>query len=72
MSEFREVTGEWLNQKVTVCDKCLMASCWQGIFMCQESQNAGTVQKTRMELIRLNRENTCYMKTDEELSHGRF
>jgi hypothetical protein len=28
---------------ITVCDKCLQASCWQGIFMCQESAHAGTV-----------------------------
>src|SRR4030042_3599611 len=30
---------------ITVCDKCFMASCWHGIFMCQDAQNAGTVGK---------------------------
>ena len=60
----------WLNEMITVCDKCLMASCWQGIHMCQESQNAGTVQKSRAELIGLNREHMSYMKTDEELTNA--
>lgn len=52
---------------ITVCDKCLQASCWQGIFMCQESKFAGTVQKPRMELTRLNLEHSDYLKTDREL-----
>lgn len=26
---------------VIVCDKCLRASCWLGIFMCDESKTAG-------------------------------
>jgi len=58
---------EGLDQKVTVCDKCLRASCWQGIFMCDESQTAGTIQKTRRELLKLGKEHTDYIKTDEEL-----
>lgn len=36
--------------KVTVCDKCLTASCWHGIFMCNESGGAGTAEKTVDEL----------------------
>lgn len=28
---------------VTVCDRCRQASCWQGIFMCDEAREAGTV-----------------------------
>ncbi len=53
---------------ITVCNKCFQASCWQGIFMCEESQNAGTVKKTRRELEELNLENPCYWKTDKQLS----
>lgn len=53
---------------ITVCDKCLQASCWQGIFMCEESRDAGMIQKTRMELVRLNLEHSDYLKTDQELS----
>lgn len=45
---------------VTVCDKCLQASCWQGIFMCQESSTAGITEKTIEELRELDRENPCY------------
>jgi hypothetical protein len=51
------------NDLITVCDKCFRASCWQGKSMCQESQTAGTVQKTRTEL------NSCYWKTDDELAN---
>lgn len=35
---------------ITVCDKCLSASCWHGEFMCWESRSAGTVKKTESEL----------------------
>lgn len=63
----RQEIEKWLDAKVTVCDACLQASCWQGILMCQESQKAGTVHKTRKELIALDREHICYMKTDDEL-----
>lgn len=45
---------------VTVCDKCLQASCWQGVFMCDDSQNAGTVEKTKYELKKLNLEHPSY------------
>lgn len=41
---------------ITVCDRCLRASCWHGEFMCEVSSIAGTVQKTAAELRRLNRE----------------
>ncbi len=48
------------RETVTVCDKCLCASCWQGIFMCQSAQNAGIVEKTITELEALGLENPCY------------
>lgn len=41
---------------ITVCDKCLCASCWHGEFMCVDSRDAGTVQKTSKELRALDRE----------------
>lgn len=39
--------------KVTVCDNCFRACCWQGIFMCDESRHAGTVDKTIGELKKI-------------------
>lgn len=48
------------SRMVTVCDKCLMASCWNGIHMCQESQNAGIVDKPISELKLLGREHPSY------------
>lgn len=32
-----------MNEYVAVCDECLRASCWQGIFMCEKSRGAGTM-----------------------------
>ena len=52
---------------ITVCDACLRACCWQGIFMCDKSLKAGTVQKTRKELRTLRLEDPSYFKTDKEL-----
>lgn len=49
-----------LNQKITVCNRCLQASCWLGKFMCDDSQTAGTVEKTVRELTELNLEYPVY------------
>ena len=38
------------DRLVTVCDKCLRASCWHGEFMCDDARSAGTVQKTVAQL----------------------
>lgn len=48
--------------RVTVCDKCLQASCWQGTFMCDDARTAGTTVKTVAELRKLNREHEDYWK----------
>ena len=57
-----------LELKITVCDKCFMASCWQCKFMCDNALNAGITQKTIKELQTLNLEHPSYWKTDEELN----
>lgn len=41
---------------ITVCDNCLQASCWLGMFMCDHSREASTVEKTIEELEKLNLE----------------
>ena len=41
---------------VTVCSSCLQASCWQGIFMCEQSRTAGFTKRTVAQLRKLNRE----------------
>ena len=48
------------TDKILVCDKCLRASCWQGIFMCDDAQKAGTVEKTVDELCKLKLEFPSY------------
>ncbi len=47
---------------VTVCDQCLQASCWQGIFYCYDYKTAGTVEKTLDELKALDLEHPSYWK----------
>jgi hypothetical protein len=38
---------------VTVCDRCLKASCWHGIFMCESSRDAGTREILASELRKM-------------------
>lgn len=58
----------WHTDPITVCSECLQASCWQGIFYCDDYKTAGTVTKTRKELAKLGRENSDYWKSDYELA----
>jgi epoxyqueuosine reductase QueG len=30
---------DWLNEEIEVCDKCLRACCWHGLFMCANPKN---------------------------------
>lgn len=48
------------SDQVTVCDNCFQASCWQGIFMCDEARDAGIVIKTVADLRKLKLENESY------------
>jgi hypothetical protein len=58
----------WHTDPITVCDHCLQASCWQGIFYCDDYKTAGTTQKTRKELAKLFRESSDYWKSDAALA----
>jgi hypothetical protein len=58
--------GGW--KEITVCAECLQASCWQAIFMCDKSKEADVRRMTVSQLRKLNLENECYWKTDEELA----
>jgi hypothetical protein len=58
---------------VTVCDHCLQASCWQGLFYCDDYQTAGTVEKTIEELTALGLEHPSYWgspSSSDNLSTG--
>lgn len=48
------------ERKVVVCDKCLKATCWQGMFMCDDARTAGTCERTVWELTALNLEHPSY------------
>lgn len=52
---------------IRVCDKCLRASCWQGVFLCDEAQGAGVISKTILELELLDLEHSDFWKDEEEL-----
>jgi hypothetical protein len=45
------------NRKVTVCSECLQATCWQGIFCCDNYRDAGTVDLPVWALQKLALEN---------------
>ena len=45
---------------VTVCSACLRASCWQGQFMCDAAQGAGTVERTVSDLRQMAREHPTW------------
>jgi len=53
------------TELVTVCSNCLRACCFQGIFLCDNFQIAGTVEKTVKELKELNLENSCYWENED-------
>lgn len=55
-----DLPGRNPNDLVTVCAACLTAACWQGEFYCQEYKTANVVQKTRAELVALDREHPDY------------
>ncbi len=49
------------NELITVCDKCLMASCWAGNFMCDDAKYTGVTERTRCELLKLKLEHPEYI-----------
>jgi hypothetical protein len=49
------------EELITVCDNCYRASCWHGIFMCDDSDIAGTIELSRRELLRINKEHPDYI-----------
>ena len=53
------------DYKVTVCDNCLQASCWQGEFMCEGSREAGTTDLPISELKKLGYEHPFYWELKE-------
>jgi hypothetical protein len=69
MNEWTIKPATDLDDKVTVCESCLQASCWQAIFCCDNYKNADITQRSRRELMRLDREHPSYWKTDEQLAN---
>jgi len=53
-----------MDDKITVCSKCLRASCWLGLLSCDDSTSAGTVEMTREELEKLNLEPPVYWEKE--------
>jgi hypothetical protein len=48
------------KRKVLVCSLCLRASCWYGMFICEDAQSAGLKILTINELDKLGREHPDY------------
>ena len=49
-----------IDYKVTVCDKCKCASCWHGIYMCYDSDIAGTQEIFLSKLRKMSLESDDY------------
>lgn len=45
---------------ITVCANCFRASCWQGIFMCDEAKDAPVTEWPRSKLEKLGLEHPDY------------
>ena len=50
------------SKKITVCSECLTASCWHGIFMCEESEFAGAIELPIWALEKLKLESSDYWR----------
>ena len=68
------VIEAFTQETITVCSACLQASCWQGIFFCEDYTRAGTVEKRREALKALTLEHSddwknCMCTPDAASSH---
>lgn len=60
---FRQRVASILRDKqrlVTVCDACLKASCWRGLFLCDDYVHAGTIDLSVSTLREIGREDPGY------------
>lgn len=54
------------DDKILVCSKCLRASCWYGVFMCDDAISAGLKLLSVRDCRKLNREHEDFW-TDEKM-----
>lgn len=59
--EARAAYKRLMDYELDVCDKCLRAVCWWGIFYCDDYQSAGLVKYKVRDLIKLGREHKSYL-----------
>ena len=69
------IASQILDSKITVCNKCFQASCWQGETICDEYEKSDMKRMTVMDLIKMklsykNQESPEYWKTDKEIEEG--
>lgn len=57
------------DRLVTVCASCKQASCWQGIFYCENYKTAGIVDMPISELKKLKLEHPSYWKIGNDPAH---
>ena len=56
---------------ITVCSRCLRASCWHGYDLCDEATGASTVEKTLAELQAMALEHPSHWDIDPEYGVAR-
>jgi carbon storage regulator len=57
---YNTIHGSKEDETITVCSKCLRASCWGGIYMCQEYLSASTAEMTIEQLRKLDLEDESW------------
>lgn len=55
------------ERRIDVCSACLKATCWYGLFMCDEARTADVIKMPVSRLQELNREHPDYW-TDEAVA----
>jgi hypothetical protein len=55
----------WRNQEIWVCAACRQASCWAGIFYCDEYKTANIVKVRKGDIVKEKREHRCWLDREE-------
>jgi hypothetical protein len=53
------------NRMITVCAECKRSACWQGMFLCDESHDASTIDLPRWKLDELKLEHPSWYSDKE-------
>jgi len=58
----QDVMNDFNKKLIPVCSACLKASCWLGVFLCENAKTADVVEKPVHELRELSLEHPNYWR----------